>query len=131
MLGPAMGAKSEVMRRIREDYGDFFELVDPKDLVEVLGISTVIADMSTTLRQKLPGLVSGDAEAVIAKRCGLHTSKPVRLWDIGYILFNFARKQFEAGMQTVLLALDSAVPFPARPDPHTPCGKKQHPHRRY
>ena len=114
MLGPAIGAKSEVMRRIREDYGDFFELVDPKDLVEVLGISTVIADMSTTLRQKLPGLVSGDAEAVIAKRCGLHTSKPVRLWDIGYILFNFARKQFEAGMQTVLLALDSAVPFPAR-----------------
>lgn len=114
MLGPAMGAKSEVMRRIREDYGDFFELVDVKDLVEVLGITTVIADVSTTLRQKLPGLVSGDGEAVIAKRCGLHVSKPVRIWDIGYILFNFARKQFEAGVNTVLLALDSAVPFPAR-----------------
>ena len=102
------------MQRVREDFGDFFEIVSVEDLVGVTGLNTVIADCSTTLRQKLPGLTSGDGEMMVAKRCGLHVSKPLRLWDIGFILFNFVNKLFNAGVHTVVIALDSAVPFAAR-----------------
>lgn len=109
-----MGAKSVVMRQIREDFGDFFEVVGVNDLVEIMGLCNVIADVSTTLRQKLPGLVAGDGDAMIAKRCGFHTSKPVTIYNIGYILYNFARNMFDSGITTVVLALDSAIPFPAR-----------------
>lgn len=107
-----MGSKSQVMVAVRQDFPQFFSTVPVEDID---GVDTFVVDGSTLLRQRLPGLATGgtSADALIASRCGFPTQ--IKLCDVGWLLFSFVKTLLQDRSNiTVVLGLDSAVPFPAR-----------------
>lgn len=107
-----MESKSQVLVAVRQEFAEFFNTMSLEDIE---GVETFIVDGSTLLRQRLPGLATGGsgADAVIASRCGLPTQ--IKLRDVGWLLFSFVKTLLqERSDTTVVLGLDSAVPFPAR-----------------
>lgn len=103
-----------MMVEVRKAFPQFFTTQFIEDIPDV---DTFVVDGSTMLRQRLPGLAKGgsSADAIIASRCGLPTE--VKLRDVGWLLFSFVKTLLQEDTRedmTVVLGLDSAVPFPAR-----------------